>query len=441
MSLSNINRREFLKGCGVAAAASVAGTGMFFAGPAQAAVSNDTIVHVFLRGGLDGLNLVVPIAGADRGYYEEARPDLAIPATGGYAALALALANGTQTGFGLHPAANGLRDLWLDGKLAIVQSCGMPDTVTRSHFDAQLYLDLGTPGRTGTGSGWISRAWAAQTGTSAQLPALAINSRQPNNMLGSTAALTMGNPSDFALNTGAWSWQKWREGMPAGTKGLNETLASLWTGSTQLEQDGARADAALRLVAQQPYANLPGSWPTSDFAKQLWIVAQTIRFGLGLRYAAVDLGGWDTHEGQGTAGSGYHYYQNKIAELSQALTALYVELAAGGEASRVTIVVQSEFGRRVRQNGSGGTDHGYGNPMLVLGGPVNGRRMYGTWEGLNPEVLSPHFGDIPANTDFRRVLSEILIRRMGNNKLSSIFPNYTGYSPLGLVKGTDIPPV
>lgn len=441
MSISNMNRRDFLKGCGAAAAASVAGTGMFFATPAQAAVSNDTIVHVFLRGGIDGLNLVVPIAGADRGFYEEARPDLQIAVSGSYAALPLALASGAQTGFGLHPSATGLRDLWVDSKLAIVQSCGMPTTVTRSHFDAQLYLDLGTPGLVGTGTGWITRAWAAQAGQAAQLPVLAVNSRQPNNMLGSTSALSMGTPSDFSLNRGAWAWQKWRDGMPVGTKGLNETLASLWNGSSQLEGDGRRADAALRLIASKTYADLPASWPTSDFARQLWVVAQTIRFGMGLRYAAVDLGGWDTHEGQGTAGSGYHYYQNRIAELSQALTAFYVEMAAGGEASRVTVVVQSEFGRRVRENASGGTDHGYGNPMLVLGGTVKGRRMLGTWSGLNPEILSPHFGDIPANTDFRQVLSELLIRRLGNHQLSSIFPGYSGYAPLNIVHGTDITPV
>src|SRR3546814_88637 len=133
----------------------------------------------------------------------------------------------------------------------------------------------------------------------------------------------------------------------------------------------------------QPYGGLPASWPTSNFARQLWTVAQSVRFNLGMRYAAVDLGGWDTHDGQGTAGSGYHYYQNQIADLSQALAAFYGELKTGGEIGRVTVVVQSEFGRRVRQNGSNGTDHGYGNPLLVLGGAVNGRKLYGSWKGLD----------------------------------------------------------
>jgi hypothetical protein len=107
---------------------------------------------------------------------------------------------------------------------------------------------------------------------------------------------------------------------------------------------------------------------------------------------------------------------------------------------RVTVIVQSEFGRRVRQNGSAGTDHGYGNPLLVLGGPVNGRRIYGQWLGLDPQVLSPYFGDIPVTTDFRRVFSELIIRRMGNNRLGDVFPGYTGYAPMGLFQGNDLTP-
>src|SRR5690606_22452347 len=145
-----------------------------------------------------------------------------------------------------------------------------------------------------------------------------------------------------------------------GFKGVNETIAAMWQGRTGLEISGRRADNALRVVAGQAYADMPASWPDSNFARQLWTVAQSIRFNLGMRYAALDVGGWDTHDGQGTAGAGWNYYQNQVAALSQALAAFYGELSAGGEISRVTVVVQSEFGRRVRQNGSGGTDHGYG---------------------------------------------------------------------------------
>lgn len=444
MSRLILDRREFLKGCcATAAVGAVSGPSLFFSSPAEAAANSyDTIVHVFLRGGMDGLNLVVPVSGNDRSFYEEARPDLSIGVSGAYAALPLTLAGGSAIGFGLHPSASGLRDIWNDGKLAIVQGCGLLTTVTRSHFDAQLYLDLGTPGQHGIGTGWITRAWNSQPGapSGVVMPALAVNSRTPSNLLGATNALTMGSPSDFALNAGAWAWQQVRSDSPTGFKGVNETLASLWGGKTGLEIDGSRADQSLRVIAGQAYGDLPASWPTTTFARQLWTVAQSIRFNLGMRYAALDLGGWDTHEGQGTAGSGYSYYQNKIAELSQALAAFYGELNTGGEMSRVTVVVQSEFGRRVRQNGSGGTDHGYGNPLLVLGGKVNGRKMYGNWAGLDPEILSPYFGDVPVTTDFRRVLSELLIRRMGNNQLGTVFPGYTGYSPLGIVQGSDLTP-
>ena len=429
-----LDRRGFLKGCCATAAVGAAAPAMFFAGQAHAAANSyDTIVHVFLRGGIDGLNLVVPISGNDRDHYEQARPDIQVPVSGENAALPLTLANGSATGFGLHAAATGLRDIWADGRLAIVHCCGMQTTVTRSHFDAQQYLDFGTPGNKGNGTGWIARAWETQPGSSPSIvmPALAVNSRMPANLLGATQALTMGSPTDFGLNSGSYAWQRARDGSPAGFKGVNETLAAMWQGKVGIEHSGRAADSALRTVAQQAFnATLPTGWPTTTFARQLWTVAQSIRFNLGLRYAAVDVGGWDTHESQGNGGGGY--FHGRVGELSQALAAFYGELAATGEMGRVTVVVQSEFGRRVRENGSGGTDHGYGNPLLVMGGPVNGRRFYGNWPGLHPEILSPHFGDVPVTTDFRRVFTELLRARMGHVRTAEVFPGYSGYSALGM---------
>ncbi|MEP6632675.1 MAG: twin-arginine translocation signal domain-containing protein, partial [Luteimonas sp.] len=337
-----LDRREFLKGCCATAAIGAVGPGMLFSKSAYAAVNPyDTIVHIFLRGGIDGLNLVPPIDGNDRTFYEQARPNLNIAATGTYGALPLTLAGGAATGFGLHPSALGLRDIWNDGKLAIVHGCGLLTAVTRSHFDAQLYLDLGTPGKKGGGTGWITRAWETQPGSTGQeaMPELAVNSRTPASLLGATHALSMGSPSDFQLNAGAYQWQVARSNSPTGLKGINDTLAQIWAGRSRIENDGAGADESLRIIAQQPYTStLPAGWPTSTFAKQLWTVTQSIRFNLGMRYATLDLGGWDTHDGQGTAGSGYNFYQNKIAELSQALTAFYTELNAGGEIGRVTVV-------------------------------------------------------------------------------------------------------
>jgi uncharacterized protein (DUF1501 family) len=441
MSDFRLTRREFFKGCCSAAVVGAAGSSLMFADQAFAAANSyDTVVHLFLRGGMDGLNLVVPVSGNDRVHYEEARPSLQIATSGAYGALPLTLANGTATGFGLHPSASGLRDLWNDSRLAIVHACGMSTAVTRSHFDAQLYIDLGTPGKYGSATGWMTRAWESRASNTpaATLPALGVSSTQPAGLMGATDALTMSSPGDFSLNAGAYQWQMARSGAPAGFRGVNETLGDLWGGQTGVEINGRRADGALKLIGQQSYASLPASWPTGNFAQQLWTIAQSIRFNLGLRYATLDLGGWDTHEGQGTAGSGYHYYQNKINELSAALYAFFNELNSTGQMARTTVIVQSEFGRRVRANANNGTDHGYGNPLLVLGGPVNGRRFYGQWLGLDPTVLSPTFGDVPVTTDYRRVFSEIMIRRMANPNLSRIFPGYTGYSPLGIVQGTDI---
>ncbi len=436
-------RRSFLKGCGGAALASCAGVTLLYSEDALAANTYDTVVHLFLRGGWDGLNFVMPTTGASRIHYEQARPQLAIAASGAYGALPLTLADGSSTGFGMHPSATGLHDLWNDKYLAIVHSCGLATVVTRSHFDAQLYLDLGTPGSRVSSTGWLSRAWnfhPGKVGTGAVVPVLGVANTQPASLMGSTAALTMGSPSDFQLNAGAWQWQMARSGSPTGLRGVNETLSDLWAGTSTLESAGQRANGSLNTIATQAFGALPSDWPNNGFSQQLWTIAQSIRLNLGLRYATLDLGGWDTHEGQGSAGAGYHYYQNKIAELSSGLHAFFNALQASGHMSRTTVIVQSEFGRRVRENANAGTDHGYGNPMLVLGGTVNGRRFYGKWLGLKPEVLSPYYGDVPVTTDYRRVLSEVLIRRMKNPKLGSVFPGYSGYSPLGVMKGTDMTP-
>ncbi|GAB2520462.1 DUF1501 domain-containing protein [Lysobacter humi (ex Lee et al. 2017)] len=435
MNTPRITRRQFLKGCCVAASTAAAGPRLVFGDDAHAAPNGyDTLVFIFLRGGIDGLNLVLPVDGNDRGHYEQARPTLAIPASGTYGALPLAT-SGTATGFGLHPSATGLRDLWASRKLAVVHACGLLTAVTRSHFDAQLLIDQGL-----SRGGWMARAIESHPGgLNATMSALAAGSRQPASLNGATQAITMDTPADFSLNAGAYAWQRTRSDSPAGLVGLNETLPQLWGGTTAMEQSGKRAHQALSVIASQPYGATPAGWPTGAFARQLWTVAQSIKFDLGLRYAAIDLGGWDTHDGQGSAGAGYHYYQNKIAELSAALAAFHAELDVGGQASRVTVVVQSEFGRRVRENAARGTDHGYGNPVLVLGGAVNGGRFYGQWPGLAPETLSATYGDVPVTTDFRRVLSEILVRRMGNPNLSTVFPQYAGYAPMGIVQGIDAP--
>lgn len=433
MHTPRISRRQFLKGCSAAAVAGAVGPRLVFAPEAQAqsAGASDTVVMLFLRGGMDGLNFVVPLTGADRTYYEQARPNLSIAATGAYGALPLTLAGGTATGFGLHPSATCLRDLWDAGRVAIVHACGVLGSASRSHFDAQMAIERGLA--VGTTSGWLARAVDADTALSGVMPALAAGSNPPTSFAGSAWPIAMNSPADFKLNHGAWAWQTTGSDSPAGHVGLNETLNALWGGDTGVERAGARTDSALRVIASQPYSALPAGWPTSTLARQLWTVAQSIRFGIGLRYATLDLGGWDTHDGQGTAGAGWHYFQNKIAELSQALAAFQGELEAAGMAGRVTTILQSEFGRRIKQNSAGGTDHGYGNPVLVMGGSVVGRRFYGLWPGLTTQTVSSANGDLPVTTDYRQVLSDILVRRMGFPDPAAVFPNLA-YVPLGIVQ-------
>lgn len=434
MHTPRITRRQFLKGCSAAAATAAVGPKLIF-GPeahAQSAGTSDTVVMLFLRGGMDGLNFVVPIAGTDRSQYESARPSLSIAASGTYGALPLTLAGETATGFGLHPSATGLRDLWQAGRLAIVHACGILNSASRSHFDAQMAIERGLA--TGTTSGWLARAIGQDVAAAGVMPALSAGYNPPTSFAGSSAPIAMDNPADFTLNHGAWAWQTTRADSPVGHVGLNQTLNAMWGGNTGVEMSGVRTDRALRVIAQQAYAAVPAGWPTTTIARQLWTVAQSIRFGIGLRYATVDLGGWDTHDGQGTAGSGYHYYQNKIAELSQALSAFQAELEASGLGSRVTTIVQSEFGRRVKQNSAGGTDHGYGNPMLVMGGSVVGRRFYGTWPGLAPATIASANGDVPVTTDYRRVLSEVLVSRMGLPNIGEVF-SQLAYAPLALMQG------
>ncbi len=399
---------------------------------------HNVVIVVFLRGGIDGLNLVVPTGGVDRGFYEEARASLSIATTGTYAALPLG------SNFGLHPSAIGLHQLWQQNRLAIVHAAGMSSFVTRSHFDAQTYLELGTPGQGGIGTGWLARHLMSAPGLPAQipLPAVAAGSNTPTSLLGYPSALTLSNASEFRLNTFHWSWGA-SNGDLAGHIGAVPRIPELWAGAGSLQQAGRQALNALDIVSSQDFSGYtPGngaSYPSSTFGNQMRMLAQMLRLEVGMRAATVDLGGWDTHEGQGTAGSGYHFFQDKVADLSGALRAFCQDLQ-GSHLDRVTVVVQSEFGRRVRQNANGGTDHGYGNCMMVLGGGVNGGQYYGTWPGLDPKDLFEYFGDLPASTDFRRIFSEILIRRLGNPRLGAVFPGYSNYSPLGIVQGPDLPP-
>ncbi|WP_440223410.1 DUF1501 domain-containing protein [Dokdonella sp. MW10] len=458
--MTTFDRRDFLKTCAVGSltAGIVPGARVAFAQPEVN--TYDTLVLVFLRGGIDGLSLVPPISGNDRNYYEAARPTLRVPVSGTGAALALANSASANATSGLHPRASRLHTLYQQNKLAVVIGAGMPAPVTRSHFDAQQTMEYGTPGSTSISSGWLTRHLAsAGLPANVTIPAVSAGSITANSLIASTESITMGSGGDFRIDQSAWNWNSRDryDTPPNGFQGLVERLPELWAGNNPLEAAGRQTLDALSIVRPMNFGaynatSNPGgyapangaAYPTDGLGNQLKMIAQLIKANVGMRVAALDYGGWDTHNGQGVPTASYDPFGNSVEALSNALAAFYQDLNGTGAnafANRTSIVVMSEFGRRLRANGSGGTDHGYGNMMMVLGGSVNGGQVYGrqTFAGLAGEALFEG-EDVRVTTDFRRVLSEALIRRAGNNRLGYIFPAYSGYSPLGIFQGTDMTP-
>ncbi len=431
------SRRSFLTGCSAAIAA-MAGSRLGYLGFAGAqpgadpatATNRETLVVVFLRGGMDGLSLIPPIAGDDRGYYEAVRPVLKIPTSGVGAALPL------NAQFGWHPSAAAFQTLFQAGRLAVIQAVGASGS--RSHFDAMKYLELGTPGVKSTADGWLTRHLSSSPALPASIimPALATGSTSPTSLQGSNEVVALADSTTLQLGQiGNPSWaagDQWAAlrrlfGLEdtflhsAGIQALNAAgLFESYVQSTYVPGGGAR-------------------YPVGEFGQQLMLLAQLIKSDVGLRVATVDLGGWDTHESQGIQPGGH--FSNMVLQLSEGLAALNADLdgsTADAPIKRVTVVVLSEFGRRLRENSNRGTDHGTGNPVLVMGGNVRGG-LHGTWPGLHPDQLFDGV-DIAPVTDLRRVLSEILIRRAGNPKLGEVFPRYANYQPLDIVLGTDQPP-
>ncbi len=425
--LSKASRREFMVGCSTAIAA-MAGSRLnhLVFGVGGNGQQQNVLLYIFLRGGMDGLSLVPPIDGPDRGPYEEARPVLKVSSGGPDAALDL---NGQ---FGLHPAAAPLHSLYQDGKLAIVQAAGMEHD-TRSHFDAQEFIELGTPGKKGGGAGWLSRHLQSSPVGEGQISSASLGALRPTSLLGDSGTLVLTDTDSYRLNSTDYLW---REAQRLALRRLYESQNSF------VHESGAQALDTMDFVeyfVTEDYQPANGSnYPQGEFGDQLQVIAQLMKLQVGLSVATLDLGGWDTHDNQGVGGG---YFSNLVALLAQGLAALYLDMDSGGNdslANCFTLVLQSEFGRRLRENANRGTDHGHGNVMLVMGGSVNGG-LYGQWPGLAPEQLFDN-ADLQVTTDYRRVLSEILIRRLGNPRLGRIFPGYGNYTPMGVVQGDDLLP-
>lgn len=422
-------RREFMIGCSAAIAA-MAGSRLTFAASNSQEPGDEILVVVFLRGGMDGLSAVPVIAGEDRGYYEQARSRLAVPTSGDDAAIPI------SDQFGFHPAFAPLHELFQAQKLAVVVASGL-DEHNRSHFDMMNYIELGSRNGNLSNTGWLARHLISASSIPEEvvMPAISMGTLQPTSLLGSQESIAMFSPASVKF-TFHWRYKSWQRHV------LRELYAS---GDTWLHQAGTQTLNAVDAVEyNNPGSYTPASdahYPKGSFGDNLKSIAQMVKMGVGLRVATVDYGGWDTHEYQGDYGGGY--FGTNLDSLARGLHAFYTDLETlprSKTAPNVTAVVMSEFGRSLKENGSRGTDHGHGNIMLVLGNTVNGGQIYGQWPGLHRDQLYDN-RDLSITTDYRRVLSEIIIRRFSNPNLGYVFPDYKGYAPLDIVNGADLEPV
>jgi len=421
----SITRRIFLHNGALTLVGTAALPG-FLARAAFGAVDSGTrtkrLVVIFQRGAADGLNIVVPHGEA--GYYAM-RPTINIPQK------SVVDLDGF---FGLHPAMASFEPLWKQKQLAIVHASGSPDP-TRSHFDAQDYMESGTPGLKATEDGWLNRALRqlptgnvpaektargqaeSATNRAANDPsafrAIAMGTSLPRILSGQEPALALDNLDDFAVGG------KNPKAAPIAT-----TFESMYAQSvdTVLHGTGRETfDAVRMLKTADPSKYTPAAganYPKGRFGDSLRQLAQLIKANLGVQVAFADIGGWDHHVNEGSTQG---QIANVTGEFSQAIAALWTDL---GDLDEDTVVVtMSEFGRTARENGNRGTDHGHANVMFVLGGPVRGGKVYGRWPGLEESQLYEG-RDLAVTTDFRTVLSEAVARHLGNKDLKEVFPGF-----------------
>ena len=405
-----ISRRFFLRNGALALAGTTALpaflTRAVFAATADASAQGKRLVVIFQRGAADGLNIVIPWR--EPNYYAM-RPTIAIPQQ---------KVIDLDGFFGLHPALASFEALYRQGHLAIVHATGSPDG-TRSHFDAQDYMESGTPGLKSTRDGWLNRALQAEdlrtalhrTQPHTAFRAVALGSDVPRTLAGKIPALAISNVQDFAIGG--------RGPKPAP---VSTAFESMYGNSrdTLLHSAGDSTFEAIRMLrATDPahYApDLSANYPDSPFAKNMKQIAQLLKANLGLEAAFTDLTGWDTHENQGSVDG---QLANRLHDFSGSIAAFWRDM--GPDAENITLVTMSEFGRTAHQNGTGGTDHGHANAIFVLGGNVKGGKVYGKWPGLADEQLNEG-RDLAITTDYRQVLGEVVSKTIGATNLEATFP-------------------
>ena len=393
-----ITRRYFLKS-GSVAFATFAATPSFLMRTALAqtdaghGTDRPILVAIFQRGAVDGISMVVPFG--DK-HYSIARPQIAIPDPARTEERAIDL----DGFFGLHPSLDSLKPIYDAGHLAVVHAVGSPDS-TRSHFDAQDYMESGSPGNKSVSDGWLNRYLQATPSTaSAPFRAVALSAALPRTLAGSAPTVAMQRAADFGLRAGQ------------ATPEIEAMFADMY-------KDTFAAVKQLRSVNPQQYTPAAGvQYPNSAFGQALLQIAQLVKSKIGMQVAFADIGGWDTHANQGAARG---QLANRLKEFGDGIASFYRDLGDGMR--NIVIVTMTEFGRAIHQNGSGGTDHGHASSLFVVGGPVKGGKVYGQWPGLAPEQL--HEGrDLALTTDFRAVFSEILTAHMGAGDIRKIFPGF-----------------
>jgi uncharacterized protein (DUF1501 family) len=362
---------------------------------------NRRLVVIFQRGAADGLNIVVPYR--EKNYYEM-RPGIAIPAD---------KVIDLDGFFGLHPAMAAFKPLYDQGHLAIVHAAGSPD-MSRSHFDAQDYMESGTPGVKSTDDGWLNRALQSEDlrrrEEHSAFRALALGANVPRTLAGRIPAIALNNVNDFTVGG---------RGPATPAAAAFEAMYGA-SGDRIFHSTGEETfDAVKMLRAANPAQYKPAAgadYPTSEFGNSMKQIAQLLKANLGVEAAFTDVNGWDTHHNQGSVNG---QLADRLTDFSTAISAFWRDL--GDDAANVTLVTMSEFGRTARENGTGGTDHGHANAMFILGADVKGGRVHGRWPGLAHEQLNEG-RDLALTTDYRQVLGELVTRTLGANNLELVFP-------------------
>jgi uncharacterized protein (DUF1501 family) len=407
-----MDRRYFLKSGSIA----LASIGVSLSAPAflervvlgntVAGGKRKTLIAIFQRGAVDGLNVVVPFGESN---YYASRPTIAIPKPeSGNADAAINL----DGFFGLHPAMTAFKPLWDSKRLAVIDASGSPDN-TRSHFDAQDYMESATPGVKSTNDGWLNRYLQSKEDPEKSLfRAVSMTRTMPRVLQGRAPAVAMSSLSDFAIRAGKSSAD-----LQGGFEAIYAKEADPLAGMGRETFDAVNYLKKANPAQYQPENG--AQYPRNPFGNSLLQIAQLIKAGVGLEVAFTDIGGWDTHVNQGNSRG---QLGNLLQQFSAGIAALYQDL--GQRMDDVVILTMSEFGRTVRENGNRGTDHGHANAIFVLGNSVRGGKVYGNWPGLKDDQLYEG-RDLALTTDFRDVFGEIATRHLGSKDTKSVFPGYS----------------